>query len=339
MDLEKIGPKLKIFEIRWSFSNNFEALVLIEYVMRKVYTIGDCVLDLFFEDDKPIEARPGGSFLNSSVSLGRFGIKVSLISELGEDRVGMQIIKFLEQNGVDTQNISRFTDTNSNLALAFLDEHKNADYAFYKTRSGKKSCIVFPDDVKKDDVILFGSFLAIKQEFRPDLLSFLKSCKEKGAIIIYDPNFRAQHLPLLNDVLPYIKENMALADIVKASNEDFELICGVKSAAEAKDWLKGFSSAVLIYTANKNGVSVFTDKLHSFAVPQIQPVSTVGAGDTFNACIAHFIVANNIGKKDIDILSQEQIQKMVDFAVSCSQHVCMSFDNFISFDIASKFNK
>jgi len=339
MDLEKKGSKLMILAFRWTFSNNFEALVLIEYVMRKVYTIGDCVLDLFFEDDKPVEARPGGSFLNSAVSLGRLGIKVSLISELGEDRVGMQIIKFLEQNAVDTQNISRFTDTNSNLALAFLDEHRNADYAFYKTRAGKKSYIIFPDDVNKDDVILFGSFLAIKEEFRSTLVSFLKSCKEKGAIIIYDPNFRAQHLPLLKDVLPYIKENMALADIVKASNEDFELICGVKKATEAKHWLKGVSSAVLIYTANKNGVFVYTDKLHSFVVPQIQPVSTVGAGDTFNASIAHFIVTANIGKKNIRLLKSEQIQEMVEFAVCCSQHVCMSFDNFVSPEFVRKLKK
>ena len=56
--------------------------------MRKVYTIGDCVLDLFFENDKPVEARPGGSFLNSSVSLGRLGVEVSLISELGKRSCG-----------------------------------------------------------------------------------------------------------------------------------------------------------------------------------------------------------------------------------------------------------
>lgn len=314
-------------------------LSLFKYVMRKVYTIGDCVLDLFFEDDKPIEARPGGSFLNSSVSLGRLGIDVSLISELGEDRVGMQIIKFLKQNAVDTQKISRFTDTNSNLALAFLDDQRNADYSFYKTRAGKKSCIEFPDDVKKDDVILFGSFLAIKQELRFELVKFLKSCKEKGAIIIYDPNFRAQHLPLLEDVLPYIKENMELADIVKASNEDFELIGGVKSVKEAKDWLKSFSTALLIYTANKNGVFVYTDKLHSFLVPQIKPVSTVGAGDTFNASIAYTIVTANIGKKDIEHLGKEQIQEMIEFAVCCSQHVCMSYDNFVSLEFAHKIKK
>lgn len=109
--------------------------------MRKVYTIGDCVLDIIFENNIPVEAKPGGSFLNSSVSLGRLGINVSLISELGNDRVGNQIKNFLLENGVDIKHISYFSDTNSNLALAFLDENKNADYSFLMAKNDPKSII------------------------------------------------------------------------------------------------------------------------------------------------------------------------------------------------------
>ncbi|WP_421919981.1 carbohydrate kinase family protein [Marinifilum sp.] len=307
--------------------------------MRKVYTIGDCVLDLVFESDMSVTPRPGGSFLNSSVSLGRLGVNVSFISELGEDRVGVHIIKFLEQNSVGIHNISRFSDTNSNLALAFLDEQKNADYVFYKTRKGMKSCITFPKDVKRDDIILFGSFLAIKHEFRNDLILFLEECRKKGAIIIYDPNFREQHLSLLQDVLPFIKENMAMANIVKASNEDFQLICNANTLSEAKNWMKDFSSALLVYTANKNGVVVCADREYGYEVPQINPISTVGAGDTFNASIAYYIMAANIRKDGIKNLKQEHITEMVTLAVELSQHVCMGYDNYISEEFAERYRK
>lgn len=305
--------------------------------MRKVYTIGDCVLDLIFENDKPVEARPGGSFLNSSVSLGRLGVEVSLISELGKDRVGEQILTFLMDNQVGIGAISRFSDTNTNLALAFLDEQKNADYSFYKTRKGLSSCIKFPDNIHSGDIILFGSFLAIKAEFRSDLRNFLKQCKEKGAIIIYDPNFRAQHLPLLQDVLPFIQENMAMADIVKASNEDFKLICGANNASDSQDWMNQFSEALLIYTANKDGVSVIGKEHYSFSVPQISPVSTVGAGDTFNAAIAYYLVQSGIGKTEIENLKEIQIAELVEIAVKFSQEVCMGYDNFLSKEFASRY--
>ncbi|PKQ62222.1 hypothetical protein BZG02_12955 [Labilibaculum filiforme] len=305
--------------------------------MRKVYTIGDCVLDLFFENDSPVEAKPGGSFLNSSVSLGRLGVNVSLISELGTDRVGKQIKKFLLENGVDIKHISYFSDTNSNLALAFLDENKNADYSFYKTRKGLPDTIVFPKDVRKDDIILFGSFLAVKKEFRTSLTEFLQECKERGALIIYDPNFRTQHLPMLQEVLPYIKENMALANVVKASNEDFELICKMESSDQAYQWMKSFSDATLIYTANKKGLAIYNQEKYVFEVPAINPVSTVGAGDTVNAAIAFVLVRNDIKTSDLQSLSQTNITDLARIATIFSQDVCMIYDNFLPIATADRY--
>jgi fructokinase len=305
--------------------------------MRKVYTIGDCVLDVFFEDNKPVEAKPGGSFLNSSVSLGRLGVNVSLISELGTDRVGKQILKFLADNNVNTGSISFFNDTNSNLALAFLDDQKNADYLFYKTRKGMESCVEFPNDIKRGDIILFGSFLALKDELRQSLTSFLKYCRKNEAIIIYDPNFRTQHLPILDAVLPFIKENMALADIVKASNEDFKLICGAQSASEAVKWMLNFSNAMLVYTANKDGVFVYNNKEHYYSVPQIQPVSTVGAGDTFNASIAYYLIKSDVFRNTITELVENEIEKMIQIAILFSQEVCMRYDNFLPEEFARNY--
>ena len=305
--------------------------------MSRVYTIGDSVLDVFFENENPIEAKPGGSFLNSSVSLGRLGVEVSFISELGVDRVGDQIKKFLLDNKVDTSHISYFSDTSTNLALAYLDENKNADYSFYKTRKGLDSKITFPTDVRKDDIILFGSFLAIKKEFRSSLLVFLQECKQNGALLIYDPNFRTQHLSMLPDVLPYIKENMALADIVKASNEDFELICNCKDAKQAFKWLSKFSKASLVYTANKFGLSIFNPECHFYSVPSIKPVSTVGAGDTVNAAIAYFLVRNKITRSNLAKISAADLKNLAKFSIEFSQEVCMIYDNFLPSNIASKY--
>jgi len=192
--------------------------------------------------------------------------------------------------------------------------------------------------VEKNDIVLFGSFLAIKLEFRSALVDFLKECKSKGAIIIYDPNFRAQHLPLLEEVLPFIKENIQLCDIVKASNEDFELICKATSAKSAYKWMNEFTSAKLIYTANKNGVYVIIGNEYVFEVPQINPISTVGAGDTFNAAIAYYLVQNDIKLDDIDKMLESQIRNLVEIAVHFSQKVCMGYDNFIEEKLAKYYH-
>ena len=67
--------------------------------MRKIIGIGETVLDIIFKGDQPMAAVPGGSTFNCLVSLGRCGLNVSFISETGNDKIGQNIIKFMEKNG------------------------------------------------------------------------------------------------------------------------------------------------------------------------------------------------------------------------------------------------
>ena len=78
--------------------------------MRKVIGIGETILDIIFKDEQPVGAVPGGSMFNGLISLGRAGLNASFISETGDDRVGKRIISFMEQNHVDTSNISVYPE-------------------------------------------------------------------------------------------------------------------------------------------------------------------------------------------------------------------------------------
>ena len=66
-----------------------------------VYCIGETVLDIIFSEGRPESAVPGGSMLNSAVSLARSGLKVELISEYGNDPPGDIIADFLQKNNVE----------------------------------------------------------------------------------------------------------------------------------------------------------------------------------------------------------------------------------------------
>ena len=84
--------------------------------MRKVIGIGETVLDIIFRGDTPIQAVPGGSAFNSCISLGRAGVPTMFISETGNDRIGRQVISYLEQNGVDASGVCVFPDSKSPLS-------------------------------------------------------------------------------------------------------------------------------------------------------------------------------------------------------------------------------
>ena len=305
--------------------------------MRKVYAVGETVYDIIFKNQKPIDAKPGGALLNTAISLGRLGIDVSLIGDIADDVVGDIILETLQKNNVNTEYMFRYDDAKSRLALAFLDDDNNAKYSFYKIRKSGNVKLVFPEP-KKDDIILFGSFYGMKVEIREDLINFLKKAKKAGSIIVYDPNFRAAHRDMLDDVIEMIKENMKFSHIIKGSDEDFYYIFGKDNAPGAYKIIKEITDGALIYTANRHGVWLNTKSYEEhFNALAIEPISTIGAGDTFLAGVAYALVKNKLFFDNADKVSREYWDKIIRTSIEMSGHVCMSYDNYVEPEFAEKY--
>ena len=303
--------------------------------MRRIFAIGETVFDIIFKNGKPVASTPGGSMLNTAVSLGRLGLDVYFISEYGKETVGNMIDDFLRNNGVNTGYVSRYGDFPSSLALAFLDDANNAEYTFYKRYPEHRLDMAFPEPTA-DDMIIYGSFYGIEPDIYVRLKPFLEHAHEKNALIIYDPNFRKAHLSELDTCRPIMMENFAHADITKGSDEDFSLIFGARTAEESWEQLRD-KCKFLIYTANKNHVELCTADVHeAYPVPSVKPVSTIGAGDTFNAGLISGLISERIGRNELKNLNEEQRFVIVDRAISFAGHVCMSYDNYISPEFAGE---
>ncbi|MEI6681977.1 MAG: carbohydrate kinase [Bacteroidota bacterium] len=294
----------------------------------RVFCIGETVLDIIFSENQPVAAKPGGSMLNSSVSLGRAGVRVDFISALGNDHAGDLVMDFLAENHVSTGGILRYHDWNTSLALAFLDKQRNAEYTFYKEFPGDERWFS-PPATAQGDIILFGSFFALTERIREPILSFIRQARRSGAFIIYDPNFRRSHLAGLEKTRPMIIENIAVADLVRGSDEDFQHIFSANTALEAYRHLAEAGCPSLVYTKNKAGVEWISPLGHHVAaVPQIDPVSTIGAGDAFNAGIIHALLQE---KGNPSSFNPDHILRT---AIKFSENVCMSMDNYISAEFA-----
>jgi fructokinase len=303
--------------------------------MRKIYGIGETVLDIIFKDGQPQAAKAGGSVLNSMVSMGRMELPASFISEYGADDVGKLIDDFLRANGVDTSFVHRFQQGSTALALAFLDEKNDAHYTFYKDYPGKRLDIAFPE-IKADDIIQCGSFYAIWPEIREKFLKFIRNAFDNGALVLYDPNFRKSHLSELGQLKPLIIENMKLSSLVRASDEDFRNIFNAKTPDEAWAEVRNFCKC-LVYTANDEGVFVRTSAFAGrFPVKKITPVSTIGAGDNFNAGIITSIHRKGIRRDELEKLTQDEWSDVIETAVAFATHVCLSYENYISTEFAKE---
>lgn len=303
---------------------------------RKIYTIGETVFDILFKDGQALASKAGGAMLNASVSLGRLGLPVQLISEIGRDRVGEQILGFLNRNHVGTSFIHRYVDGQTALAVAFLDEQEEAHYSFYKNYPVKRMDLKYPR-INHQDIVLFGSFFSIAKEVRSILTSFLYKARKAGAIILYDPNFRSAHQSKLEEFLGFIQENMALADIVRGSSDDFRMIFNVGTADAVYDKVGKEGEKIVICTSGSGKVQ-FRSANHSFQVPvpRIEPLSTIGAGDNFNAGLIYSLYKLNVLRLDLFSLKKQEWQAMVDSGITFGSSVCETFENYISTEFAEK---
>ena len=300
--------------------------------MRKVIGIGETMLDIIFKNGKPIEAVPGGSTFNGIVSLGRAGVKTVFVSETGNDRVGEYVRDFLRDNNVDTSAINVFQETKSPVSLAFLDKDNNADYIFYRDQKHDHMDFAYPD-IQKDDIVVFGSFYAVNPALRPQVSGLLEYARQRGAIIYYDVNFRKAHQADVMKVTPNLIDNLEYADIVRGSKEDFEVLYKKDSAERVYRAETSFYCKRFIYTDGPNPVSVFSNNGFNkeYAMPKTETVSTIGAGDNFNAGFIYGMIKYGVTRDDVEQgLSEEVWDKLIATATAFSADCCKDIFNYIS---------
>jgi len=302
---------------------------------RSIYTIGETLFDIIFKNGQPQAGKAGGAMLNSSVSLGRIGLPVNLISEYGDDDIGNIIDKFLIENGVSTTFSDHFREGNTALAIAVLNERNDASYTFYKNYPQKRFGMDFPR-IQKDDIILYGSIYAITREIRSKFIGFVKSASDDGGILLYDPNFRKAHASELEELRPLIIENISMASIIRGSDEDFQNIFGAGSPDKAWEAINKYCGC-MVYTASGEAVYVKTLNFTGrFSVKQIKPVSTIGAGDNFNAGMIASIYKNGITRDQLATMGEDMWSKVISSGVDFASDVCMSYENYISDEFAAK---
>lgn len=305
--------------------------------MRKVIGIGETILDIIFQGEQPSVAVPGGSVFNGIVSLGRMGVNVCFISETGNDRVGNIILQFMRENGVPTDHINVFPDGKSPISLAFLNEQSDAEYLFYKDYPKQRLDVLFPK-IEEDDIVVIGSYYALNPVLRDKILELLDRARQKRAIVYYDPNFRASHKNEAMRLAPTIIENLEYADIVRGSTEDFYCMYGLNDVDKIyKDKIK-FYCPNFLYTAGAEKISLRTPGItKEYPVEPLKAVSTIGAGDNFNAGLIYGLLKYDVRHRDLGRIDEATWDKIIRCGKDFSAEVCKSFGNSISKEFAANY--
>lgn len=301
--------------------------------MRKVICSGETILDILFKNQQPIAAVPGGSSFNCIISLGRAGVPAYFVGETGTDAVSRQITEFLKENGVHTDYFSVREDMRTAVSLAYLNEQNDAQYVFYKETPKPIRNLRIPD-FQAEDILILGSYNAICPTLRKQVRLLTSAAQQAESIVYYDINFRKSHLPEAEALTPAIHENFAVADIVRGSADDFEILYGCRDAETIyKERIAPFCPVFICTHADKDLKVCLPQRTLSFAVPSINAVSTIGAGDNFNAGFAYGLMRHGIHKKELPELPDEKWERLIRCGLYFSADVCQSIHNSIRPDL------
>lgn len=243
----------------------------------RVLVIGEALVDIVRRDG--VDAvHPGGSPLNVAVGLQRLGVPTTLHSSFDADPYGTVIAQHLEASEVAVTPDTIGARPTS-VALATIDPAGAASYTF-SIEWDPASLDVAPGSIAALHVGSIGAVLEPGATLVERLLAELRP----SATISYDPNIRPQLMRSADLARPRVERIIALADVVKASDED---IAWLYPDAVVTDVMAGWLAlgpALVVVTRGRDGAEALTvgGTVHVSA-PVTDVIDTIGAGDSFMA--------------------------------------------------------
>ncbi|MBN9046869.1 MAG: carbohydrate kinase [Rhizobiales bacterium] len=227
----------------------------------------------------------GGSVFNTAIALGRIGAPTGFFCGLSSDFFGDILRDTLAGSNVD-YSWSAVSSRPTTLAFVRLVDGQ-ARYAFYDENTALR--MLSDDDVPRlgadIDAMLFGC-ISLVSEPCGSVYEALMTREAPNRVTFLDPNIRANFITDREAHLARMRRMMALADIVKLSDEDLAWFGETGSHDEiAAEWLK-HGPKLIVITKGAHGAEAHTAR-GKVVVPgvKVDVVDTVGAGDTVNAGI------------------------------------------------------
>ena len=255
----------------------------------QITTIGEILIDMTQTgkdaNGVPIFAAiPGGAPANVAVAVRKLGVPSAFIGCVGRDVFGKILKETLQHYQVDTAYLQVTDRADTTLAVVTVDPDGERSFSFCR-KPGADTQIDRIDAVKaaeKADILHFGSVSLTDPVCRETIVDAVCGAKANGALITYDPNYRAVLWDSEETAVTQMRAVLPLCDIVKISEEETALLTGKESPEEAAEALLQQGVRLALVTLGANG-AYWRYGSESGTVPGfcVKVADTNGAGDTF----------------------------------------------------------
>lgn len=237
------------------------------------------------KNGKPVyQQGVGGDALNALVAAARQGGSVGLISAVGNDPFGQEIVSFCKTEGIDTTGVQ--VRAHDPTGVCFIDpdpKHRSFTYA----RRGSAASHFAPDDLPKDKIAAAKilHITAVSQAISPTMCAAVdlaaRIARSNGTLVSYDLNLRL-NLWSIEEARRSIEAFLPLADIVLPSDDEAALICGTEDQSAIFDYFNRHSPRIVALKKGRDGVTLsYGGAIEQVPAPRVIARDSAGAGDSF----------------------------------------------------------
>lgn len=284
-----------------------------------VLVIGEILMDMIGNeniDSLQVQGKLGGAPLNVASDLADLDVDTMFYGVIGKDIIG-QFLKGQLRNRKKNFSIllNEREDRETTIAFFLKDKgefqflRKNgADYDF-----DKETLLSLPYQNAK--IIHFGSLFLSDKKARETIFECIKEYKKEDKLISFDVNYRSDIFKDTDDIVSYYKEMIFYSDIVKLTKDELALLTGTDDMNIA---LKTFDDRkVILITDGENGSYCYLNgKLYHQASEKVNPIDTIGCGDSFMAGCLSYIHNHSLTTK-------ENILDMLSRGNECGKRTCL----------------
>ena len=257
--------------------------------MPTVTCFGEVLWDVF-----PTHKKIGGAPLNVALRLNSFKNTTYIISSVGDDSDGQEVLQYIQYHGMLTSSVQIDKMHKTGRVIVTLNDKGSATYEieYPVAWDNIKATEEAIDMVRSSDALIFGSLACRDEVSKSSLLTLLPYAKMK----VFDVNLRPPFysMELLLDL-------MSKASFIKLNDEELIEICNAlkvdtTSMEEQIKFLSTYTNTDQIcVTIGKHGAFLLYDgHLYRNKGYKVKVVDTVGAGDSFLATL----ISNLLNKKE-----------------------------------------
>jgi fructokinase len=289
---------------------------------------GEALFDFFLESEAgpaaaTYAARAGGSPFNVAIGLARLGQASGLLTGLSSDLLGQRLAQVLADEGVSTAYAIP-TDRPTTLSLVGLDTHGVPAYQFYDNGSADTGVTEadLPPLGPEINGLHFGSYSLAAAPVADALAALGRANRDR--FISIDPNVRPTVEPDMDVWRARLAVLFPLADVVKISAEDHELLWPGRSSEEVAADIIGQGVSLAVVTQGGEAALGWTASgLHATAVPpRVTVIDTVGAGDTFQAALLARLLRGDNPRAALAAMDEDGLAAVLGYAARAAAVTC-----------------